>query len=92
MNTTEFYNFAVLAATERGYEKPSITTHAMCRDGNMYYICSLWLGIKHKHIESGQHNNPIAAIQAFKDAIDYEKLTYSKQQEDMDLTQQSPTK
>ena len=86
MTTLEFYNFAVLAATERGFEKPSITTHAMCMQGNMHYSCSLWVSNKHKHIESKQHNNPIAAIQAFKDAIDFEKLTYSTTQEEITLT------
>ncbi len=85
MNTTDFYNLAIIAAKERGYEKPNVTTISGNYNGKINHICKLWDGIKRKHIDSGLHDNPVAAIIAFKDAIDFENKTYSKIVEDVDL-------
>jgi hypothetical protein len=85
MTITEFYNFAVLAAKERGYEKPNIATVSGCYQGILKHSCQLWIYEKLKHINSGLHENPISAIQAFKDAIEFESKTYSKISEDMEL-------
>lgn len=85
MNTTDFYNFAVLAAKERGYEKPNIVTLSGNYQGNIKHSCQLWIYEKRKHIDSGLHENPVSAIQAFKDAIDFENKTYSKMSEDVEL-------
>lgn len=85
MTTTEFYNFAVLAAQERGFKEPNIVTMSGCYNGLIKHSCQLWLNDKRKHINSGLHYNPVAAIQAFKDAIDFENKTYSNVCEDVEL-------
>ena len=77
MNTIEFYKFAVEAAKNRGYEKPSVTTISGCYNGDVKHSCQLWDNEKHKHINSGLHGNPVAAIQAFKDAIEFHNKTYA---------------
>jgi hypothetical protein len=85
MTTTDFYNFAVLAAKERGFAKPSIVTMSGNFQGTIKHSCQLWIYEKRKHINSGLHDNPISAIQAFKDAIEFEGKTYSKMSEDVEL-------
>lgn len=85
MTTAEFYNLAVLAAKERGYENPNITVHSLCDANGIKHICKLWDSSKKKHIDSTLQNNPVSAIQAFKDAIDFENKTYSKMSEDVEL-------
>lgn len=85
MNTTDFYNFAVLAAKERGFENPNIVTMSGNYQGTIKHSCQLWINEKRKHINSGLHHNPVAAIRAFKDAIDFENKTYSKMSEDVEL-------
>ena len=85
MTTTEFYDLAVLAAKERGFEKPSIVTMSGCYQGTLKHSCQLWIYEKRKHICSGLHENPVSAIRAFKDAIEFESKTYSKMSEDVEL-------
>jgi hypothetical protein len=85
MTTTDFYNFAVLAAKERGFEKPNITTISGCYCGTLKHSCQLWIYAKRKHIYSGLHENPVSAIQAFKNAIEFESKTYSNMSEDVEL-------
>ena len=78
MSTEEFYNFAVLAAKDRGYDNPRITVHTICDSRGINHICKLWDSGKNKHIDSTLQSNPVSAIQAFKDAIEYENKTYSQ--------------
>lgn len=85
MTTTQFYNFAIMAAKDRGFEKPSIVTISGCYQGTLKHCCQLWINEKLKHINSGLHANPASAIQAFKDALDFENKTYSKMSEDVEL-------
>ena len=85
MTTTEFYNFALIAAKERGFEKPHIVTTSGCYHGTLKHSCQLWISEKRKHINSGLHENPVSALQAFKDAIEFETKTYSKMSEDVEL-------
>jgi hypothetical protein len=85
MTTTDFYNFAVLAAKERGVEKPNIVTMSGCYQGTLKHSCQLWIYEKTKNVYSGLHENPVSAIQAFKDAIEFESKTYSKMSEDVEL-------
>ena len=85
MTTTEFYNFAVIAAKKRGFEKPDIVTMSGCFQGTLKHSCQLWIYEKRKHINSGLHENPVSALQAFKDAIEFETKTYSKMSEDVEL-------
>jgi hypothetical protein len=85
MTTEEFYNLAVLAAKERGYENPKITVHTMCDSVGINHICKLWDLVKRKHISSDLQKNPVSAIQNFKDAIDFENKTYSKMEEGLDI-------
>ncbi len=85
MNTTEFYNFAIIAAKERGYDKPNINTISGNYNGIIRHSCQMWINDKRKHIYSGLHDNPVSAIQAFKDAIDFFNKTYSKIVEDVEL-------
>lgn len=85
MKTTEFYNFAVIAAKKRGYENPNVTVHTICTSNGISHICKLWDNSKKKHISSNLQNNPIAALQAFKDAIDFENKTYDQTAGDVEL-------
>ena len=85
MNTIEFYNFAVQAAKNRDYQNPSITTISGCFDGKINHSCQLWDSTKRKHINSGLHSNPVAAIQAFKDAIEFSNKIYSDHVEMVDV-------
>ena len=85
MTTTEFYNFAILAAKERGYTNPDITVHTICTSSGIANICKLWDHEKKKHISSAIQSNPVSAIQAFKDAIEFENKRYSEIQEDVEL-------
>ena len=85
MSTQEFYNFAVLAAKERGFKKPNIVTISGCFQGILKHSCQLWIYDKRKHINSGLHGNPVSALQAFKDAIEYENKTYSTISEDVNI-------
>jgi len=87
MTTQEFYNFAVIAATNRGYANPRITTVSGCYDGQIKHSCQLWIYEKRKFVNSGLHSNPVSALQAFKDALDFENLTYSKETENIELTE-----
>lgn len=85
MNTIEFYHFAVDAAKSRGYNQPHVTTLSGCYSGEVKHSCQLWDNDKLKHINSGLHNNPVAAIQAFKDAIDFHNKTYANYTQSSDL-------
>lgn len=85
MTTTDFYNFALLAAKERGFEKPNIVTMSCCFQGTLKHSCQLWIPEKREHINSGLHENPVSAIQSFKDAIEFKNKTYSKISEDLEL-------
>jgi hypothetical protein len=85
MTTTEFYNFAVMAAKARGFENPNIVTMSGCYQGALKHSCQLWIYEKRKHLTSGLHDNPISAIQAFKDAIEFDGRTYSEMGEDVEL-------
>ena len=76
MNTIEFYELATEVAKNRGYLKPSISTSSTCYNGDIYHSCDLFDHKKDKLIRSGLHKNPIASIEAFKDAIDYNNKTY----------------
>jgi hypothetical protein len=64
MTLQDFYNFAVIAATNRGYANPKITTISGCYDGQIKHSCQLW--IYEKSVNSGLHSNPVSALQAFK--------------------------
>jgi len=85
MTTTEFYNLACQAAKERGFESPNITTQSGCYTGSIKHSCQLWIYNKRKFIYSGLHDNPVAAIMAFKDAIDFENKSYSNLIEDTEI-------
>ena len=85
MTTQDFYNFAILAAKERGYETPNVIVHTLCSSNGIKHICSLWDCNKKRHIESGLQNNPVSAIQAFKDALDFQNKKYSQTSEDIEL-------
>lgn len=85
MTTQEFYNFALIAAKNRGYENPKIVTMSGCYEGNIKHSCQLFILEKRKFVNSGLHPNPVSALQAFKDALDFENLTYSKETENIEL-------
>lgn len=85
MTTKEFYNLAILAAEERGYADTNITVHTICTSSGIANICKLWDYEKKKHISSAIQSNPVSAIQAFKDAIDFENKRYSEIQEGVEL-------
>lgn len=85
MTTTEFYNFAVIAAKKRGYKNPNITVHTICTSNGIKHICKLWDNVKRKHIDSALQNNPVSALQAFKDAMDSENKTYDQTPGDVEL-------
>lgn len=85
MTTQEFYHFAVIAAKNRGYDKPRITTMSGCYEGNIKHSCQLYIYEKSKFVNSGLHSNPHSALQAFEDALDFENLTYSKETENIEL-------
>lgn len=69
MTTQEFYNFAVIAAKNIGYEEPKITTISGCFEGVIKHSCQLYIYKKRKFINSGLYPNPVSALQAFKDAL-----------------------
>lgn len=79
MTTQEFYNLAVMAAKEKGYENPIVTVHTLCDKSGINHICKLWDG--NKYIDSKLQKNPVSAIMAFKDAIDFHLKTYSNLEE-----------
>lgn len=85
MTTQDFYNFAILAAKERGYETPNVIVHTLCSSNGINHICRLWDNNKKKHIESKLQNNPVSAIQSFKDALDFENKKYSQIEESIEL-------
>lgn len=85
MTLTDFYNYAVLAAQEYGYKKPDIKVIIIYDNLGINHICKLWDKDKKIHIASTIQNNPISAIKAFRDALDYENKTYSKLSEDVDI-------
>lgn len=85
MTTSEFYKYAVLAAEERGFKNPKVTTISGTYEGDLLHSCALWNPKKKTFISSGMRNNPIAAISAFKDAIDFDAKEYSAYVEDVDL-------
>jgi len=85
MNTIEFYHFAVDVAKNRGFETPSITTLSGCYNGEVKHSCQVWDNARLKHINSGLHNNPVAAIQAFKDAIEFHNKSYADYTQSTDI-------
>lgn len=85
MNTIEFYQFAVNAAKDRGFKDPSITTMSGCYNGKIQHSCQLWDNTKLKHINSGLHGNPLAAIQAFKDSIEFYNKKYDEYLDTIDV-------
>ena len=85
MTTIEFYNFALIAAESKGYKNPNITTMSCCFQGEIRHTCQLWDNKKGKNIHSGQHMNPLSALEAFKDALEYEGKTYSTISAGVDL-------
>jgi hypothetical protein len=85
MTTQEFYKFAVLVAKERGYENPDVFVHTLCSSSGIKHVCKLWDSNKKKHIQSELQNNPVSALQSFKDAIDFENKTYSQMSEGIEL-------
>jgi len=85
MTTIEFYNFAVIAAKNKGYENPDISVITICNKSGVQHVCKLWDNEKKKHIESKLHKNPVASLQAFKDAIEFENKTYSELSEGLEL-------
>lgn len=90
MTTQEFYNLAVMAAKEKGIEKPNISTISGCYNGAIKHSCQVFIAAKRKHIYSGLHNNPVSAILAFKDAIEFEFKEYSTMQEDIEIEKNIP--
>ena len=85
MTTTEFYRSAVQIAEEAGFEKPSVTTISGAYHGVIQHSCQLWINERFKRVTSGMQNNPNAALQAFKDAIEFENKEYSKEISDIEL-------
>ncbi len=85
MTTQNFYKFAVLAAQNRGYQNCDIIVHTICDKNGTKHIIKLWHNDKKKYIESTLQTNPVSAIQAFKDALDFENKTYSKISEGVEI-------
>lgn len=75
MDLQQFYNLAIEAAKERGYENPIITTISGCYQGNISHSINLWDG--KKYIYGGQHKSPEASLQSFKDVVDFNNKQYA---------------
>lgn len=84
MNTQEFYDMAVLAAKELGIEKPNVTTLSGCFDGKIKHSVQIFLPEKRKCLHSELHQNTSAAIQGFKDVLEFNLKEYSKETELID--------
>lgn len=85
MTITDFYNLAVSAAKERGYENPDVTVHALYSKHGLYFTSKLWDKNNNRSIESNLQHNPEAALQALKDAIDFHNKYYDKNTGDLEL-------
>ena len=85
MTTQQFYDFAVEAAKNRGYKEPSVTTISGCYNGRIHHSVVMYDAVKRKNINSGLQANPVAAIQAFKDEIEFSQKTYSNEQESIEI-------
>lgn len=85
MTLTDFYNFTILAARERGFKNPKINIVSGIFNGEIKHSCQLWVSEKSKFVDSGLRDNPVSAIQSFKDAIEFYNKTYSKMSEDIEL-------
>lgn len=86
MTTKEFYNLAVQAAKERGFENPKpVVITMMSESDRCCNFCKLWIPDKRKYIEGKIQNNPSAAIESFKDSLDYEMKVYETTSEGLSL-------
>ena len=85
MTTIEFYQHAVEAAKTFGYENPSIVTTSGCYEGIIHHTCQLWDSSKKEFISSGLHGNPVAVIQAFKDALEFNQKSYADYKQDIEI-------
>lgn len=83
MTLKMFHDFGILAAKERGYDTDNINAFAINLGGKQSYSLECWTG--KETIRGGNFNNPAAAVQAFKDALDYQSKTYSQITEDIEL-------
>lgn len=84
MDLQQFYNLAIEAAKERGYENPNVTTISGCFKGNISHSINIWDGVK--HIYSAHHKSPEAALQSFKDAIDFNNKQYPDNIESIEIS------
>ena len=85
MTLLDFYKYACLAAKHRGFDLPKkVNVSAMVHGGEIYYYVSIWME-GNKKVECRLQRNPVSAIRAFKNAINFYKHEYSKQVEDITL-------
>jgi hypothetical protein len=79
MNTQDFYDKAIDIAKEFGIEKPNVTTSSGCYNGSIKHSCSIYIHDKRIIISSELHNNPVSALLAFKDAIEFKFKEYNQE-------------
>ena len=58
-----------------------------CFEGVIKHSCQLYNYKKRKFINNGLHPNPVSALQAFKNALEFENLGYSTETENIELTE-----
>lgn len=81
MTLKQFNDAAFEISKEAGYK--NVTVISGCYSGDIRHCCQIWTG--KKHINSGLHNNPESALQALKDYIEFDSLTYDKITSDINL-------
>jgi hypothetical protein len=84
MNLLDFYKIACLTAKHRGFDIPAqINVYAFINGGDLYYEVNIY--INGERIKGKQQKNPVAAIRAFKNALNFHKHQYNKQYEYIEL-------
>lgn len=84
MNLLDFYKTACLTAKHRGFDTPRlVNAYAFIYGGDLWYEINIY--INDECIKGKQQKNPVAAIRAFKNALNFHKHQYSKQYEYIEL-------
>jgi len=84
MTLLDFYKIACLTAKHRGFDTPRlINVYAFIYGGDLVYGITIY--INGECIKGKQQKNPVSAIRAFKNALNFYKHKYSKQAEYIEL-------
>lgn len=75
MTLEEFNTAAVAIVKEFGMNGVSVNVMCGILNGKTFYSCTKHYQLK--TIESGHQNNPTAALNAFRDAIEYRLKSYN---------------